>query len=508
MILRLDRYSGWIWQLVALISIDPKETGLFVEPLKQALHNMSGEQFIYEGQGLKEWLLQLVAEEPSKRNQAAAVIGDRFMFPRNLIYPNTRYEDFSAACKEVLKKPDFPAAEFVRKLVAMGIRLETERKAPEPTKQSAEEEAWWEERRKKLETMPDEAGIQWYFKQAFVESPKLFPKEKLQEPGEEFTTSVTIQNIIQVFDVELLPAADGLRQMLKAQGIFPLKAYGVICSMGREGLEFYPEIIAGLKAHSLGPDHGFSFFLPLGHWLREVPEKIPDIIKATESEDALVRENAIMALGYAGRERMKQFSEVEARGLVRIQTGNPRDREAWAWTLGEIAEKPETIDRLLEATMPPDQQHSANAIESLGKLGRESERVVPRLIAILQEIRGMESTLHSRGAYRQAATALSQFGDAAKVAIPSLAKMIWTKPQEYIDENEQVALRREPDEHVITALGRFGADAKEVLPALRQMKEGMVSRAVKEGYASADIGGYVEGCPDHLHEAIRRIEGE
>jgi hypothetical protein len=469
---------------------------------------MSNERFMHEGRHLREWLLQLVEEEPERRNRAAQVIENQFCFPQDLSGHHSHqklYQEFSAAAKAVLQEADLPATEFVKKLLTLHIRLETEDR-PEPAKRAPEEEAWLQEMLQKAKGMNSDAGYEWLFREVNKEYPKRFPNHTPQEPSQEQKAGGVVANVVRVFDVELLPAAEELRVMLKQGGTLALTAYGVISGMGRTGLVFYPELIEGLGWHSLGEDPGFTFHAPLGYWLREVPEKIPEIIKFCGSENALVQDNAIRALGYAGREVMRSYPDLEERGLTRLREGDETERRAWAWTLGEIAERPEAVERLLEATMPPDQPHTAEAIEALGKLGQGNQMVVARLIALLPELRKLPKNLRNRSAQRHCATALAKLGD--KAGIPELARMIWTEPVENIDEHEQVVHRPVPDQDVIKALGSFGAEAKEVLPALQLMKEEMLQRARKEGYIDCDMPGYIEGCPDYLAEAISSIEGK
>lgn len=460
---------------------------------------MNNERFTYKGRHLREWLLQLVEEEPERCKEGARVISEEFGFPRQEIEP------FSAAAKAVLHEADFPAGEFVKKLLALHIRLETE-DGPEPIKRPPEEEAWLQEMWQRAQALNSDAKYEWFFKQLNREHPKRFPNHKPQELSQDQKTGEVVANLVAILDVELLPAADELRAMLKHGRSLGLRAYGAISGMGRSGLVFYTELIEGLGWHSLGPDAGFTFHAPLGYWLREVPEKIPEILKFCGSENALVQENAIRALGYAGREVMRSFAEAEERGLVRIREGNETERQAWTWTLGEIAERPEVVERLLEATMPPDQPNTMEAIEALGKLGRGNKTVVARLITLLPELRKLPENWRNRSAHHHCAAALAKLGD--KAGIPELARMMWTEPMESIDEHEQVVHRPMPDQDVIKALGSFETEAKEVLPALELMKEEMLQRAQREGYIDCDMPGYTEGCPDYLKEAIARIEGK
>lgn len=459
---------------------------------------MSDDRFIYEGRHLRKWMLQLVEGNLLARHQAAEVISERFCFP------GRSYQEFSQAAKAVLKEADFPAAEFVKKLLALHIRLETAER-PEPSKRPPEEEAWLQEMWQRAQALNSHAKYEWLFKQLNREHPKRFPNHQPQELSQDQKTGEVVDNLVARLDVDLLPAADELRAMLKHGRSLGLRAYGAISGMGRSGLVFYPELIEGLGWHSLGPDAGFTFHAPLGYWLREVPEKIPEILKFCGSENALAQENAIRALGYAGREVMRSFPEAEERGSVRIREGNETERQAWTWTLGEIAERPEVIERLLEATMPPDQPNTMEAIEALGKLGRGNKTVVARLIVLLPELRKLPENWRNRSAHHHCAAALGKLRD--KAGIQELARMIWTEPVENIDEHEQVIHRPVPDEDVIKALGSFGTEAKEILPALALMKETMLERARQEGYAKCDMPGYIEGCPEYLLEAIKKIQG-
>ena len=96
------------------------------------------------------------------------------------------------------------------------------------------------------------------------------------------TTGIALTYVIECFGVELLPAADLLREMLFSKH----KAYlasDAIARMGRPGLEFYDDLLSGLRS-----DDGNHYCAKaLGVLLRDAPERIPEILELACAPSAI-----------------------------------------------------------------------------------------------------------------------------------------------------------------------------------------------------------------------------
>ena len=158
--------------------------------------------------------MQLVDGEADRRRSAADVVTKRFFLALDQIPPvdfNDAKESqdlFAAEVRRVVNTPDFPAADFVRRLLSLDLALQ---------------ESWMETVRAHRE-LDHELG-----------------------PHEVTTTGAALGWVIGSLGRELLPAADLLRAMMET----PVKqhmAFDAIGRMGRDGLVFYDELIGKLDA--------------------------------------------------------------------------------------------------------------------------------------------------------------------------------------------------------------------------------------------------------------------
>ena len=186
------------------------------------------DRFVHQNRPLAEWLLQLVDADADRRRAAADVITNRFFLALDQIPPADfneakRSQDlFAAEVRRVVNTPDFPAADFVRRLLSLDLALQ---------------ESWMETIRAHLERGHE------------------------LEPHEVTTTGAALGWVIGSLGRELLPAADLLRVMMETRGKQHM-AFDAIARMGRDGLSFYDE--ACVKAGSVGPQALSSSCPPRG----------------------------------------------------------------------------------------------------------------------------------------------------------------------------------------------------------------------------------------------------
>src|SRR6185436_409496 len=195
------------------------------------------DRFVHQDRPLAEWLLQLVDADAARRREAADVITNRFFLALDQIQlgdldsANESQDLFAAEVRRVVNTPDFPAVDFVRRLLSLDLALQ---------------QSWMETIRAQLE------------------------RDLELEPHEVTTTGAALGWVIGSLGRELLPAADLLRVMMETRGKQHM-AFDAIGRMGREGLLFYDELIGKLDAEGSYPKEARA----LGALLQSTPEKIP-----------------------------------------------------------------------------------------------------------------------------------------------------------------------------------------------------------------------------------------
>ena len=88
------------------------------------------DRFVHQNRPLAEWLLQLVDADVARRRSAAEVITKRFLLALDEIQPadfneaQASQDLFAAEVRRVVNTPDFPAADFVRRLLSLDLALQ------------------------------------------------------------------------------------------------------------------------------------------------------------------------------------------------------------------------------------------------------------------------------------------------------------------------------------------------------------------------------------------------
>jgi hypothetical protein len=437
-------------------------------------------RFIHENKDMAQWLLQLVGENPIERRLAGHVITNRFFMPMDLIMEQKEtaesiQEQFRTEVRNTLRKPDFPASAFVRQLLSLDMALQEAwcRKVEDDFAQSEELD---KAELAKLGENPTEEQTKRYVCRLWVRFLRDCKQISKEEPHEAIVTGSAVTYVIEALGKELLPAASLIRLMLKNRN----KAYvasEAIARMGREGYVFYADLLKGLQSE----DSNFNCSRALGAVLRHVPEKIPEILELACGEDVKLRIGALTALGSCGRVATASLPEVESHLRAQLQKcGDEREWHTLVSTLGEVGESSETVSLLLGAIDLKNPHRTGSLIMALGRMGRDAERVVPRLIEMLDAFEEYDPDYSYHGEHERVVGALRSFGLTAASAVPALARHVWTKPQQYYDESGKLEERKEPDEKVIKFLGELGPLAAEALPALLDVKEVLRARVLEE----------------------------
>lgn len=427
--------------------------------------NTAPDRFIYEGRPLREWLLQLVEETAERRLAASTAVNDHLSRVDIFAQPEWSLdqvtEEFQKAIREILREPSFPHAEYVKKLVSLKLQL-----------------------------------AQQYT--------NLLNRYKTPTVNEAVLTGIALNSVIDALGEELLPGAEQLRLMLKDPAEIRT-ASRAIARMGPAALEFYPDLMEGLKK----PDLNGEYPMPLGSLLQYHPKKIPLIVELTDCVEDDLRRNAIATLRYCGRETIRLFPEIEATARARLKESTSDDWSYWARMLGETAVTSETVTLFLETTRASENWRVGMAIECLGNMGLASQQVVPRLVELLDEFEEYDSDWGwAGGPHARIISALAKHGAAAKTAIPKLRLLIWSVPHHSFTSNNPKVKQSYPDAEVIQLLGSFGSEARDALPDLLEMKTELLRREKINGSDTEALTNVDEFQPDYLREAIARIEGK
>jgi len=229
--------------------------------------------------------------------------------------------------------------------------------------------------------------------------------------------------------------------------------------------------------------------------LLKAEEAIPALTKATESDEAEIRNAAIDALGRIGTPETIHFL------LGLLEQEAPRAHAAQALGEAKAEEAREPLLKLLEADDPEAARAAAVALGQIGgegvaeKLASALKKDDRRLavatgLSLLGDQRGLEAlgqfvrtgSPEDRGA---AAQALSQVGEAA---VPLLLDILKASPPE-------------AQQSAIQALGKIGSP--EAIEALSQALEGQqVGVAVAAATALGQIGSAAEN-PDIIHTVLQ-----
>jgi hypothetical protein len=145
-------------------------------------------------------------------------------------------------------------------------------------------------------------------------------------------------------------------------------------------------------------------------------------------------------------------------------------RAAAAYALGGIARNiDDAVGQLLELTHDPYvDEHgygghlvAGYAMTALGNIGRQSDRVVPRLVEMLGTFEEFDSDMSYGGNHARLVAALQQFGRPPATVIPAVIACLERSLSEGIDDWN--------DKDLLELLTSIGPDASSALPVLEKL---------------------------------------
>ena len=455
------------------------------------------DRFVFEDRTLADWLLQLVDEDAAKRKVAAKVVTDRFFMPIELL-PGTQagveafLEEFRAEVRKVVNAPGFPVAEFVQKLLSLNLALHESWSAKVKEEHARDGEAD-KAALAKLGEHPSEADQRRYVRRVWIHTLRECKRSREEEPHEVFVTGAASAWVIESLGEELLPAAHILREMLSSRHKASV-ASEAIARMGRKGLEFYQDLLAGLGRDE--GNHNHYCAQALGGVLKAAPEKIPEILRLASQVGGESQIAALWALGACGNTTAEAVPEVETRLREIFETST--DEKIWFGALGALGkcgQTAETVTSLLARLDFREPHRAGEIIIALGELARYPEQVVPRLAELLDTFEEYDPDWSYHGEHERVVQALSAFGTKATPAIPALVRHIWTRQE-----------RSEPDEAVIKFLGELGPAASSALPVLLDVRKEMKRRSELQNPGETHQTDYE--ADSFVDVAIKRIGGD
>ena len=211
-----------------------------------------------------------------------------------------------------------------------------------------------------------------------------------------------------------------------------------------------PPLIRALEHERKGIREGAAHTLFL--FGDEAKEAVPALIEALSDPEPSVRGRAALALGSIG-----PAAKTAVRKLIALLEDPRTDHDVrWDATraLGEIGPEAEAaLPVLLKALKGEDADAQVGASNALGAIGPRTPEVIPALIEAVKQKRNVRLR-------KGAARALGEIGGPAKGGIPALVEALYDR--DVTDKREKSAFRYD----LLTALQRFGPDAKPAVPAL------------------------------------------
>src|SRR5262249_42042076 len=156
-------------------------------------------------------------------------------------------------------------------------------------------------------------------------------------------------------------------------------------------------------------------------------------VERLRAEKPEVAAGAAQTLHYLG-ERAAELVPESIDALLALA-----DRRDWArsciWAVGTVARGTDVaIDRLLLLSRDRDNLVQGAALAALGKIGRQPEKLVPRLIESFDDYQEQDPDSFGYSEHELAVRGLQQFGPAAAPAVPTLIHHIHRSDDNELDQ--------------------------------------------------------------------------
>ena len=447
------------------------------------MNSSTPNRFVYEGLDLRDWLCELVSEDMACRTRAAAVISrmhsglDEILAVGEELDVEAWIEAFNSTVRERI---DVSRSEWQGWLVRLCELMDLA--------QARRMELWGQEQQRvdrvtdrlidRLGANPTPQQFEIFCgRVARVATSGCDAKNASQELQDRWLEqSIAAGLVFSALREELLAIPEEVRAMLRNEA-HRWQAAQALERLGPCGKHFADELLAQLDAGERG--YAFSMAGALAAIVRGDPVLVREVarrLSATATHVIVGACQTLARLGPAARE----FAP-ECIGRLNELTAAADVRCVAIDALGHVTQGIETaVDHLLSLSRDDDLWTKGAALSALGHVGRRPARVVPRLIAALDDYEEPDPDMTERSDHQRVVDALRSFGPAGAAAVPALIPRVRRSDGE-------------PDFAVIQTLGWLGRAARPALPVLQEL-----ARELRDPNGELDE-------PDELVVAIRRI---
>jgi hypothetical protein len=450
--------------------------------------------FAREGRALSGWLLDLVAEDSALRLRAGEAL-QAMMFGYPSIHTDIDDLDwesagkgfggqdgrFREAVRGAVAEADFPAADFVRRLISLRVALKDDwhRRVEQATARNATSEARGERLAQRIRDAGDEPerALAEHRRDRWLAASlgRDFRRDRSIYEGAESMTAAGMMSgaVFDALDVALLADRPGLYRML-ADGELFWSAAEALAQIGPPALDFAGFFLDRLEAAE--QPRGFDGARALGSIVRDDPAAIDGLLRRLREGTPAVRDGAAASLGHAGPPLAGRLEVA-----LDLLNGATRDPDLAFSAIGALASVGRNCEkalgrvlelaapkppRLVEASPIPYDEAMAErgvAIDALHHFRRFVDRAIPALVDAFDNFEEYDSDWDYHGEHARTCAALASFGAGAAPAVPRLIR--------YLDEwmGRPVEERPWPAD-ILDLIKAIGPDAAAALPALERVR--------------------------------------
>lgn len=446
--------------------------------------------FERDGRGLGEWLMPLVSEDVSEREEAGEALGGMWTgWPwytvdwervdlENVPEAEPQMKRFEAAVRAAVEEPGFPKEEFVKRLCRHRIWLRNrELAAVEAEDAEHKRHEPYEDRlmRQLLETSNEDEGKQIAARLYRFEAALFQREDKLIEANQEpEAPSMMAWIVFRALDRALLVAPAELEAVLQHPYLC-LDAAAALERIGPPAIKFADHLIEQMDAATGEPAQSWMA-AALGSIARDNGRLVEALLERLRSGSKDVQEVAAETLERLGPHMAGREDEA-----VTLLT-QALDRTVWPRPmLGALASvgrrRADVLERVLSVAVPGEPQMfdtgyglvdrrmtiRGSAIDALGYFVAFPDRVLPVLIDAIDTFEEFDPDYQYDGDHARVCWTLQRFGSAASPAVPRMvAYLQWWRAAGRGGEGP------EWPRAMLQALEAIGPAAKDALPLLEE----------------------------------------
>jgi hypothetical protein len=286
--------------------------------------------------------------------------------------------------------------------------------------------------------------------QHYIESRRDYLRKIHAREEADFSTLMNLLNTVHDFDESVYLLMDDLKEMLLDEDTeISWTARTLIKKTGNHAADAIPELLAVLSKWGVN-EYPFITGEILVNLCDAHPEILRFLTEAIRSDNEKLVQAAIETFCLLGKQSVLVYGDL-------IEIASSRNDASSATkgfairALGETGRQEEALcDLLLGFTQHSEWFLRGYAIGAIGKLTLNPDRCLPVVIDVLSDDEGGDWTVRE-----SAVTALGQYGQAARSAIPTLTEL-------------RTVLKQEGDSHCVKAVNKALGKIKGCYPALER----------------------------------------